>query len=90
MTQGIRQTIAEMTGQDVGTCPWRAFQDPFVQRVISVVKWTGGEDGGSLHELYSEPSNKLVQGYALYRAIDARMRGKQLDLEREKSRRVKS
>lgn len=81
--------MEEMTGYNVGTCPWRAFQDPFVQRVISVVKWTAGEDGGALKDLYSDPSSKLIHGYALYRSIEARMRGKQMELEREKSRRGK-
>lgn len=86
MTQGIRKTMEDMTGYNVATCPWAAFNDPFVQRVLSICRWTAGEDGGALSELHSDPSNKLVQGYALYRAVDARMRARQMEIDRQNNR----
>lgn len=80
--------MKDMTGYSVDTCPWRAFQDPFVQRVITAVRWVTGEERGDLRDIVSAPSHKLIQGISFYRAADARMRGKQMEMDREKSRRA--
>lgn len=84
MTEPIRKTMESMTGYDVATCPWRAFRDPFVQRVMSAMRFF---ESGQLAFGVSNPSYKLVQGVGFYRTVDGRMQGKQMELERDKHRR---
>jgi hypothetical protein len=87
MTHGIRKTMEEMTGHDVGTCPWRAFSDPFVQRVQTAMRF---HESGQLAFVEPEPSHKLVEGIAMYNAIDNRVYSKQLDMKRKEQERSRA
>lgn len=84
MTEGVRQTMESMTGYDVGTCPWRAFSDPFVQRVRAAYPFFGS---GQLDVKVPNASYKLVEGIGFYHLVHNRMQAKQFELDRDKHRR---
>ena len=86
MTAGIRSTIRTMTGDEAMSCPWRAFQDPFVHRVLDGVSL-----GGELAFALPDPSHRLVEGIKYYRRVDNRVAGRFMDLERaERERKAKA
>lgn len=74
--------MLEMTGQEIETCPWRAFQDPFVARVVRAYRF---HESGQLAFVEPDPSHKLVEGIAMYAAIDNRVNSKQLEMQRKKA-----
>lgn len=84
MTAGIRQTIATVTGTPVDVCPWRAFTDPFVARVLHAFRFF---ESGQLSFALPEPSHRLVEGLAFYAQVDNRVHGYMLDKEREERKR---
>lgn len=65
-------------------CPWRAFFDPFVQRVLEAFPYF---DKGQLAMLHPNPSRRLVQGVGFYartlNAIDCQ----QIQRDTERARR---
>lgn len=84
MTAGIRQTMETMTGTPVDTCPWRAFADPFVARVLNAYRFF---ESGQLSFALPDPSHRLVEGLAFYHAVDNRVHGQMLDKERTERKR---
>ncbi len=82
-TDGIRKTVEEWTGEYIDTCPWRAFFDPFVMRVLDAYAW---QEGGNLSFAIPHPSYRLVQGIRAYRSFLNTIQSKQWELERENSR----
>lgn len=76
--------MESMTGFDVGTCPWLAFTDEFVQRVNAAVPFF---ESGQLAFHCVDPSHRLVQGIGFFQQAGNRMQGKQLELESEKRKR---
>lgn len=84
MTAGIRQTIQTVTGVPADTCPWRAFRDPFVARVLNAYRFF---ESGQLAFALPEPSHRLVEGLAFYAQVDGRVHGHLMDKEREDRKR---
>ncbi len=72
-----------MTGQWIDTCPWRAFLDPFVQRVLAALKFM---ESGQLAFLLPNPTHRLVEGISYYLGVDNQVHGMILDHEREERR----
>lgn len=84
MTAGIRQTMQQMTGANIDTCPWRAFRDPFVGRVLAAMRFF---ESGQLAFHAPNPSHRLVAGIGHYHSVDNRVHGAVLDKEREDRKR---
>jgi hypothetical protein len=84
MTAGIRNTIKTMTGTYVDTCPWRAFKEPFVSRVIDAMRFF---ESGQLAFKVPHPSHRLVEGIAYYHSVDNRVYGSILDRDRAERKR---
>jgi hypothetical protein len=84
MTAGIRQTMHQMTGMHVDVCPWRAFKDPFVGRVLAAMRFF---ESGQLAYHAPNPSHRLVEGIGWYHTVDNRVYGHVLDREREERKR---
>lgn len=80
MTDGIRTTMRDMTGQDVPGCPWSAFHDPFVAAVIHAVRFM---ESGNLSVSLVEPSHRLIEGIGFWQTIYNSMSGKQMELDRK-------
>ena len=77
MTDGIRQVMQDWTGYPVDTCPWRAFHDPFVHRVIDAI---GFNENGNMAFAIPDPTNRLVEGIRWYMTVDNRVQGRMHDL----------
>lgn len=84
MTAGIRQTIQTVTGSPVDVCPWRAFRDPFVARVLAAFRFF---ESGQLSFALPDPSHRLVEGLAFYSQVDNRVHGHLMDKDREERKR---
>lgn len=84
MTAGIRQTMQQMTGENVDTCPWRAFRDPFVGRVLAAMRFF---ESGQLAYHAPNPSHRLVEGIGWYHTVDNRVHGHVMDKDREERKR---
>jgi len=82
-TNGIRETVREWTGETIDTCPWRAFFDPFVARVLDAYAW---KEDGNLAFAIPSPSYRLVQGIQAYSRFLSACQAKQWELERENRR----
>lgn len=69
MTDGVRATIKKWTGYEPLSCPWRAFFDPFVARVIRAHHFF---EKGELQWAMPRPSYRLVEGVSFYgRSLDS-------------------
>ena len=53
----------DFTGDKPAACPWRAFFDPFVQRVIAAHAFF---ESGQLEFYLHNPSHRLVEGLGYY------------------------
>lgn len=84
MTATVRQTIKTMTGTHVDVCPWRAFRDPFVGRVLDAMRFF---ESGQISFRVPNPSHRLVEGIAYYHTIDSRVYGAILDRDRAERKR---
>jgi hypothetical protein len=82
-TDGIRKTVEEWTGEYIETCPWRAFFDPFVGRVLDAHAWV---ESGNLGVAAPDPSYRLVEGLKSYRMFLNAIQQKQWELEAEANR----
>lgn len=79
-TEGVMSTIGDWTGGERPvSCPWRAFRDPFVQRVMSVASLQPGE----VSWYAPNPSHRLVEGLAHYRRVGNLVESKVIAAERE-------
>ncbi len=56
--------IEEVTGRRPPTCPWRAFYDPLVRRVIDIMLLS--TVGGSMAELGDDPPAILLDALKVY------------------------
>lgn len=79
MTDPIRRTVQEYTGTELMGCPWRAFADPFVSRVLSAMSFF---ESGQLAFAVPQPSHRLVAGIHFYQSVSSNIYAKQLELER--------
>lgn len=84
MTEGILSTVEDFTGYRPLACPWKAFFDPFVSRVLAAYRFF---ESGQL--LWAEPraSHRLVEGVSFYHATDNGIFAKQMRMDREERRR---
>lgn len=87
MTDGIFSTLEDYTGYRPVSCPWRAFFDPFVQRVVRAYDFF---ESGQLSWAVSKPSHRLVDGVAFYHRVDNTVWSKQLRQEREEQEQRRS
>lgn len=79
MTNGIMATVEHWTGDKPRSCPWRAFYQPFVRRVLSAYRFF---ESGQLDWAEPEPSARLVAGVTHYHMAVGRARTEQLASER--------
>ena len=83
MTDGIMDTVEGWTGTRAIECPWRAFFDPFVNRVRAAYEFFVE---GQLEVAFPDPSARLVDGVMHYhRAVNGCER-KRMEAEREEMR----
>lgn len=82
-TQGVFDVVEAWTGVAPISCPWRAFYDELVRRVLNVYEaW----DKGQLSIVEPSPSHRLLQGVMFYARMVNVCRGKQMEIEREQRR----
>ena len=79
MTAGILDTIGRVTGDRQRTCPWFAFREPFVGRVLSAVKF---QEHGNMSWAVPNPSHRLVCGVDHYMSADNRVQCMHDDMAR--------
>lgn len=85
MTEPIRRTIKDMTGQYVGGCPWYALRDSLVHRVLRALPFF---ESGQLAFIEPFPSHRLVSAIRHYNACSNRMFARQQELERKERERT--
>ena len=61
MTDGILSTVEAWTGDRPLSCPWAAFFDPFVARVVNAHRMIE-----QIEWLHPDPSHRLVEGVSHY------------------------
>jgi hypothetical protein len=83
MTDGIMGAIEEWTGDRPMSCPWRAFFDPFVRRILALY---GFFESGQLSWYLPEPSNREAAGIAHYHRVRSLVTSKGMAQEAEKRR----
>lgn len=83
MTDGVLNVIEDFTGYKPTGCPWRAFFDPLVERVVRAYAFF---ESGQLAWSEPHPSHRLVDGMSFYHRIDGMIHGKQLRQEQEQWR----
>ena len=83
MTDGILNTIGDWTGTAAITCPWRAFFDPFVRRVLDAYRLFVEHQ---IHWAHPNPSAKLVAGVVHYDAAVKGCEAKRMELQRDEAR----
>ncbi len=80
MTNGVLQVVDDWAGARPITCPWKAFFDPFVGRVLSAHRFF---ETGNLAVMMPNPSHRLVEGVALFNSIMARITNMQIEQDRK-------
>lgn len=85
LTDGIRETVYNWTGSPQGGCPWRAFHDPFVSRVLKAYAWF---ESGQLDTREPNASHRLVEGVSHYHSTAAICRSKRMQLDAEKRKKA--
>lgn len=88
MTDGILGAIKEWTGDDVVGCPWHAFSDPLVRRVLHIKSEI---DAGIMTHDRRELSRREIDGVAhfhqaMQRISVRRMEERRKELERQGGR----
>ena len=83
MTDGIFSTIEDWTGTRPISCPWSAFFDPFVKRVLFAYRFFVE---GQVAWASPDPSARLVAGVACYDAAAKACESKRAEQQREESR----
>lgn len=82
-TQGQRSTVFAWTGETQSGCPWWAFHDPFVARVIDAYGWF---TEGQLATYAPRASHRLIEGVAHYHRALNLCRSKAMDMDREEAK----
>jgi hypothetical protein len=83
MTAGVLSTIEEWTGYAPLSCPWRAFFDPLVKRVMAA--W-GPYKRGQLAMWEPFASHRLMEAISFFDSMDVTVSNRHRKLEREQSR----
>lgn len=84
MTQPVLNVIADWTGVQSTGCPWFAFFDPFIRRVLEAYPWF---DKGQLDLFEPSASHRLVEGVACYSRMLSVVQSKKWEEERENAKR---
>ena len=84
MTNGVLSAIEDYTGHRPVSCPWRAFFDPFVQRVLKAYRFF---ESGQLAWSTPRASHRLVEGVGFYHGVDNAVWSKQLRQDDEQRKR---
>lgn len=84
ITNNVLKVVKNWTGLYPAGCPWRAFYDPFVRRVLDGYEWF---DKGQLSTFEASPSNRLLEGITHYHRVLGSCKMKRMEQEREKHRR---
>lgn len=87
MTEGIYSTIESWTGARPISCPWQAFFDPFVQRVLRAYPWFKERQ---LATYLPWPTHREIAGIAHYDQAATAVASKRMKLEREESDRKRA
>lgn len=85
MTDGVRKVMQDMTGQTVGSCPWRALRDPLVVRVLAVMPFF---ESGQLAYVAPQPSHRLLCAVRYYETCYNSMYSKQQEADRKDNQRT--
>lgn len=80
MTDGILSTVEQWTGDRPASCPWAAFFDPFVHRVLTAHR---AFESGNLAWAQPNPSHRLVQGVLHYDGVLSRCHALRMKQEAE-------
>jgi len=81
-TQGVLNTVKQWTGEaQVTGCPWNAFRDPFVHRVLNAYRY---HESGGLDWVEPSASHRLVEGVTYYAAVANQCAATEMELERKK------
>lgn len=84
MTDGILSTVEAWTGTRPLTCPWQAFYDPFVQRVLKAYRfYREGQIGWAI----PNPSARMVAAIGFYDTAAKSCEAKRMEREAEERRR---
>ena len=83
-TQGIVNTARVWTGDEPIGCPWFAFRDPFVGRVLTAFS---AYKEGQLDVVVPDTSYRLIQGVMHYARADNRVTRVRMERDREKRER---
>lgn len=78
MANAVQSVIEDWTGVRVEGCPWRAFNDPFVLRVLKTCSFF---ESGQMEWASPLPSNRLVEGVEFYQNADRTVQAKVLEEE---------
>lgn len=84
LTDGILNTVEQWTGVRPLACPWRAFFDPFVARVMHAYRFF---ESGQLSWAHPTPSSRLVAGVEHYHGAVTACHGHRAKLDAEARRR---
>ncbi len=84
MTEGVMSAVEDWTGDRPVTCPWRAFFDPFVRRVLKLYTFF---ESGQLGWFDSAPSHRLAEGIAHYHRVRNSVSAKGMERDAEERRR---
>lgn len=79
-TEGTFEAVEAMTGHRPVMCPWRAFNDPLVQRVYDVFS---EREEGNLGWDGARPSHRLVKGVRFFSRILNRIAEIQRDQDKK-------
>jgi hypothetical protein len=85
ITEPYFKSVENWTGDRPLSCPWRAFYDPFVKDILTLYPFY--LSGQLSLVIGQDPPLYLLQGLAYYHTKIETIRGKQMEAEREKSKR---
>lgn len=86
-TDGIIKVVRAWTGDEPVGCPWFAFRDPFVARVLRVYQ---DYEGGQLLAVEPEPSRRLIEGLQHYRYVSNRYTAMRFEADKNERERQRS
>lgn len=87
MTNGILETVQDWTGARPPTCPWRAFYDPRVARVVRA--YDAWNEGGQADYGVPRPSHWFVEAYAYFNRCVRSIFSQQRKMDREEVERAR-
>jgi hypothetical protein len=79
----FRMAVFQWLGEAQQSCPWRAFRDPFVARVLDAYRWF---ESGQVAMHDPDPSNRLVEGIAFYHRALNICQSQLMELDREQAK----